>query len=39
MGKLLGPKAIADGIVYLVSQPAHVNVSEIMICPTGQTYP
>ncbi|MDE2214849.1 MAG: SDR family oxidoreductase [Candidatus Omnitrophica bacterium] len=38
-GKLLEPQAIADGIVWLLSQPPHVNVSEIMIRPTGQTYP
>lgn len=38
-GKLLEPQAIANGIAWLLSQPPHVNVSEIMIRPTGQTYP
>jgi len=38
-GKLLEPQAIAEGISWLLAQPAHVNVSEIMIRPTGQTYP
>jgi len=39
MGKLLEPQAIADGICWLLMQPPHVNVSEIMIRPTGQNYP
>ncbi len=39
MGKLLEPQAIADGICWLLSQPPHVNVSEIMIRPTGQNSP
>ncbi|HRS97412.1 MAG TPA: SDR family oxidoreductase [Smithella sp.] len=39
MGKLLEPQAIADGICWLLSQPPHVHVSEIMIRPTGQDYP
>ncbi|MFH0754553.1 MAG: SDR family oxidoreductase [Candidatus Omnitrophota bacterium] len=38
-GTLLEPQAIAEGIRWLVSQPQHVNVSEIMIRPTGQSYP
>jgi NADP-dependent 3-hydroxy acid dehydrogenase YdfG len=38
-GKLLDPQAIADGIQWLLSLPPHVHVSEIMIRPTGQTYP
>jgi NADP-dependent 3-hydroxy acid dehydrogenase YdfG len=38
-GKLLEPQAIADGICWLLTRPPHVNVSEIMIRPTGQTYP
>lgn len=38
-GKLLEPQAIADGIQWLLSLPPHVHVSEIMIRPTGQTYP
>lgn len=39
MGKLLEPQAIADGICWLLTQPPHVNVSEVMIRPTGQNYP
>jgi len=38
-GKLLEPQAIADGVVWLLALPPHVNVSEIMIRPTGQNYP
>jgi len=38
-GKLLEPQAIADGIAWLLEQPPHINVSELMIRPTGQNYP
>jgi len=38
-GKLLEPQAIADGIYWLLALPSHVNVNEIMIRPTGQSYP
>ena len=38
-GALLEPEAIAEGIRWLLAQPPHVNVSEIMIRPTGQSYP
>ena len=38
-GKVLEPQAVADGIAWLLSQPPHVNVSEIMIRPTGQNMP
>ncbi|MDO9559206.1 MAG: SDR family oxidoreductase [Syntrophales bacterium] len=38
-GKLLEPKDIADGIHWLLKLPSHVNVNEIMIRPTGQSYP
>jgi NADP-dependent 3-hydroxy acid dehydrogenase YdfG len=38
-GKLLEPEAIADGIGWLLSLPSHVNVNEITIRPTGQSYP
>jgi NADP-dependent 3-hydroxy acid dehydrogenase YdfG len=38
-GKLLEPDAIADGILWLLGLPPHVNVNEIMIRPTGQSYP
>ncbi len=39
MGKLLEPQAIADGICWLLIQPPNVNVSELIIRPTGQNYP
>jgi len=38
-GKLLEPQAIADGVAWLLALPPHVNVSELMIRPTGQNYP
>ena len=38
-GELLEPQAIADGIHWLLTLPPHVNVSEIIIRPTGQSYP
>jgi len=38
-GKLLEPQAIADGIVWLLGLPQHINVNEITIRPTGQNYP
>jgi NADP-dependent 3-hydroxy acid dehydrogenase YdfG len=38
-GKLLEPQAIADGIHWLLTLPPHVNINEIMIRPTGQSYP
>ena len=38
-GKLLEPEAIADGIHWLLTLPSHVNVNEITIRPTGQSYP
>jgi NADP-dependent 3-hydroxy acid dehydrogenase YdfG len=38
-GQLLEPGAIADGIQWLLSLPPHVNVNEIMIRPTGQSFP
>ena len=38
-GTLLEPQAIADGVAWLLALPPHVNVSEIMIRPTGQNYP
>ncbi len=38
-GTLLEPESIAEGIRWLLAQPPHVNVSEIMIRPTGQSYP
>jgi NADP-dependent 3-hydroxy acid dehydrogenase YdfG len=38
-GELLRPQAIADGILWVVTLPPHVNASELMIRPTGQDYP
>jgi len=38
-GQVLEPQTIADGIAWLLSQPPHVNVSELMIRPTGQNIP
>lgn len=38
-GQLLEPGAIADSICWLLSLPPHVNVSEIMVRPTGQGFP
>ena len=38
-GKLLEPQNIADSIQWLLSMPPHVNVNEIMVRPTGQSYP
>jgi NADP-dependent 3-hydroxy acid dehydrogenase YdfG len=38
-GKLLEPQAIAEGVYWLLTLPHHINVSEIMIRPTGQNYP
>ncbi len=38
-GKLLEPREIAESICWLLSLPAHVNINELMIRPTGQVYP
>ena len=38
-GRLIEPQNIADGVAWVLSQPPHVHVSEIMIRPTGQNYP
>jgi len=38
-GKPLEPQNIADSIQWLLSLPAHVNVSEIMVRPTGEVAP
>ena len=37
IGKVLDAEDIADAILYAVSQPEHVNATEIMIVPTRQT--
>jgi len=39
IGTLLNPTDIGEGIRWLLSLPPHVNVNEIMIRPTGQSYP
>ena len=36
IGELLQSEDIANAILYVVSQPPHVNVNEILIRPTGQ---
>ncbi|MDD2463165.1 MAG: SDR family oxidoreductase [Desulfobulbus sp.] len=38
-GKLLEPADLAESIRWLLSLPPHVHVNEIMIRPTGQSYP
>lgn len=38
-GTLLEPENIAEGIRWLLTLPQHVHVNEIMIRPTGQSYP
>jgi len=34
--KILSSKDIADGIIYLLSAPGHVNIDELTISPLGQ---
>ena len=38
-GKLLAPQDIANGVHWLLTLPPHINISEIMIRPTGQSAP
>jgi NADP-dependent 3-hydroxy acid dehydrogenase YdfG len=38
-GKPLDPEDIARTIEFVVAQPAHVHLNEIIIRPTGQDYP
>lgn len=38
-GKVLEPRAIADCILWLLTLQPHVNISEIIVRPTGQNYP
>ncbi len=38
-GRLLEPQVIADAINWILTQPPHVNVNEIIVRPTGQNYP
>jgi NADP-dependent 3-hydroxy acid dehydrogenase YdfG len=36
IGKVLESEDIANAILYAIAQPAHVNVSEVLVVPTGQ---
>lgn len=38
-GTLLQPQDVAKVITFVVSQPAHVHLNEIVLRPTGQDYP
>jgi NADP-dependent 3-hydroxy acid dehydrogenase YdfG len=38
-GPLLDATDIADAICYVVNQPAHVHVCDIVVRPTRQDYP
>jgi NADP-dependent 3-hydroxy acid dehydrogenase YdfG len=38
-GKLLVPEDVAEAILFVLSQPPHVNVNDLMIRPVGQDYP
>ncbi len=38
-GQWLAPDDIARPIVFILSQPRHVHINDIMIRPTGQDYP
>jgi NADP-dependent 3-hydroxy acid dehydrogenase YdfG len=38
-GELLKPADVAETIRFIVSQPPHVHLSEVVIRPTGQDYP
>lgn len=38
-GTLLDPMDVARSIGFVVQQPAHVHINELMIRPTGQDYP
>jgi len=38
-GKVLEPQAIADSINWLLTLPPHVNINELMVRPTGQSFP
>lgn len=38
-GPLLAPEDIARSILFVVSQPPHVHVSDILVRPTRQDYP
>jgi NADP-dependent 3-hydroxy acid dehydrogenase YdfG len=37
IGEILRAQDIANGILYVISQPPHVAVNEVLIRPTRQT--
>jgi NADP-dependent 3-hydroxy acid dehydrogenase YdfG len=38
-GKLLAPEDVARAVTFIVTQPPHVHINDLMIRPTGQDYP
>lgn len=38
-GELLKPEDVARAVAFIVSQPSHVHINELVIRPTGQDYP
>lgn len=38
-GKVLEPRDIAASVNWILQQPAHINISDIIVRPTGQNYP
>jgi NADP-dependent 3-hydroxy acid dehydrogenase YdfG len=38
-GKLLEPSDVANAIEFIVTQPPHIHISDLIIRPTGQDYP
>ncbi len=38
-GPMLEPADVARAVSFIVSQPAHVHINELVIRPTGQDYP
>ena len=38
-GKLLSPEDVARVVGFVVSQPSHVHLNEVIMRPTGQDYP
>jgi NADP-dependent 3-hydroxy acid dehydrogenase YdfG len=38
-GKVLDSEDVARAITFIVSQPGHVHINELVIRPTGQDYP
>jgi len=39
IGPVLSPEDVADSVGYVVSRPAHVHLSDVLIRPTRQEYP